>query len=195
MKRNTKMRAVTIGPLTVSAFALSACKGDGEAQSFQNVEQCISASKMVEAKFTEADCRKGFNAAVAENKLSAPRYDAMDVCEQEHGPGKCVTEQRSDGSSVFMPAMMGYMLGSWMNSNNDRDRQYYHNYTPVYPVKGGGYSTSTGYYSSTFGEKSSVASSLISAKPAATVKSAPMSRVAVASRGGFGAARSGGFGG
>jgi uncharacterized protein YgiB involved in biofilm formation len=194
MKRNFAMKTLTIGLLTVSAFALAACQEDGEAQSFQNVEQCISASKMVEAKFTEKDCRDGFAAATAENKLSAPRYDAMQLCEEEHGAGNCVGEQRSDGSSVFMPMMMGYMMGSWMNSDNDRDR-YRHSYVPMYPIKGGGYSTSTGYYSSSFGNKSYASPSALSSKPAATFKSAPMTRVSVASRGGFGGGKTGGFGG
>lgn len=194
MKRTTSMKVLTIGLLTVSAFALAACQEDGEAQSFQNVEQCISASKMVEAKFTEKDCRDGFIAAKAENELSAPRYDAMALCEQEHGEDACVTEQRSDGSSVFMPMMMGYMMGSWMNNGTDRDH-YRHSYVPMYPMKGGGYSTSTGYYSSSFGNKSYASSSALASKPAATFKSAPMTKVSIASRGGFGGAKIGSFGG
>lgn len=193
MKRNSTMKVLTIGLLTVSAFALSACQEDGEAQSFQNVEQCISASKMVDAKFTELDCKNGFTTAQAENLKSAPRYDAMALCEQEHGEDACVSEQRSDGSSVFMPLMMGYMMGSWMNGS-DRDR-YNHSYVPMYPIKGGGYSTSTGYYSSSFGNKSYASPSALSSKPAATFKSAPMSKVSIASRGGFGGAKTSGFGG
>lgn len=193
MKRTNSMKILTIGLLTVSAFALSACQEDGEAQSFKNVEQCISASKVLEAKFTELDCRNGFAAALAENEKSAPRYDAMQLCEQEHGASACVAEQRSDGSSVFMPIMMGYMMGSWM-ADNDRDR-YRHNYVPMYPMKSGGYSTSTGYYASSFGNKSYASPSALSAKPAATFKSAPMSKVSIAARGGFGGARTSGFGG
>lgn len=193
MKRTNSMKILTIGLLTVSAFALSACQEDGEAQSFKNVEQCISASKVDGAKFTALDCRDGFTTALAENKLSAPRYDAMQLCEQEHGASACVAEQRSDGSSVFMPIMMGYMMGSWM-ADNGRDR-YRHNYVPMYPMKSGGYSTSTGYYASSFGNKSYASPSALSAKPAATFKSAPMSKVSIAARGGFGGARTSGFGG
>lgn len=193
MKRSIKMKALTIGLLTVSAFALAACQEDGEAMSFKDVEQCISASMNVDAKFTADDCRKGFEAAVAENKLSAPRYDAQALCEQEHGAGACVVEQRSDGSSVFMPMMMGYMMGSWLNS--DRDTKHYHNYAPVYPIKGGGYASSTGYYTSSFGTKSYASPSALSTKPTPTFKSAPMTKVSIASRGGFGGAKVGGFGG
>ncbi len=191
MKRTSTMKVLTIGLLTVSAFALSACQEEGEAQSFANVEQCISAAKMVDAKFTEADCRKGFDAAVAENQLSAPRYDAMALCEEEHGEDACVGEQRSDGSSVFLPMMTGYMLGSWMNGDNDRR----HSYAPMYPIRGGGYATSSGYYSSSYGNKSYASPSALSSKPAPTFKSAPMSKVSVAAKGGFGGAKTSGFGG
>lgn len=193
MKRNFAMKTLTIGLLTVSAFALAACQEEGEAQSFANVEQCVSASKMVDAKFTAADCEKGFTTAQAENVKSAPRYDAMALCEQEHGPNVCVAETASNGSSVFMPMMMGYMMGSWMN--NSDDRRYNHSYTPMYPVKGGGYATSTGFYSSSFGNKGYASTSALASKPAATFKSAPMTSVSVASKGGFGGAKAGGFGG
>lgn len=193
MKRNFAMKTLTIGLLTVSAFALSACQEDGEALSFKTVEQCISASMQVDAKFTEKDCREGYSAALKENELSAPRYDALQVCEEEHGAGNCVGEQRSDGSSVFLPLMAGYMMGSWMNSDNDKS--YRHSYVPMYPIKSGGYATSTGYYSSSFGSKSYASPSALSSKPTATFKSAPMSKVSVASRGGFGGAKAGGFGG
>lgn len=190
MKRNSTMKVVTIGLLTVSAFALSACQEDSEAQSFANVDQCISAAKMVDAKFTEDDCRKGFDAAVAENKLSAPRYDAMALCEEEHGKNACIGENRSDGSSVFLPMMTGYMIGSWMNGGSSR-----HSYAPMYPISRGGYATSSGYYSSSHGNKSYVSPSVLSSKPSPTFKAAPMTAVSVASKGGFGGAKIGGFGG
>lgn len=191
MKRTSTMKVLTIGLLTVSAFALSACQEDDQATSFKNVDQCISAAMNVDAGFTADDCRKGFEAAVAENKVSAPRYDAMALCEEEHGAGACQVEQRSDGSSVFLPLMMGYMMGSW---NIDKDHKSYA-YAPVYPLKSGGYATASGgYYTSSYGAKSYASPSALSAKAAPTYKSAPMTRVSIASKGGFGA-RVGGFGG
>lgn len=194
MKRTSTMKVMTIGLVTVSAFALSACQDEtSTASTFKDVDQCVSAAKMVDATFTEADCKSGFTAAQAENAKSAPRYDAMSVCEQEHGAGTCVSEARAGGSSVFLPMMMGYMVGSMLN-DNDRDRRYSHSYAPMYPVKGGGYSTATGVYASGFNKSGYVSPATLVTKPTPTVNAAPMTKVTVASRGGFGG-RSSGMGG
>ena len=191
MKRTSTMKVMTIGLVTVSAFALSACQDEtSTANTFKDVDQCVSAAKMVDATFTEADCKSGFTAAQAENASTAPRYDAMAVCEEQHGPSACVAEQRADGSSVFMPMMMGYMVGSMMNN----DRRYSHSYAPMYPVNGGGYSTATGVYSSSLNAKGYVSPAALVAKPSATVNAAPMTKATAASRGGFGG-RSSGMGG
>lgn len=194
MKRTSTMKVMTIGLVTVSAFALSACQDEtSTASTFKDVDQCVSAAKMVDATFTEADCKSGFTAAQTENLKSAPRYDAMAVCEEQHGPEACVAEQRADGSSVFLPMMMGYMVGSMLN-DGDRDRRYSHSYAPMYPVKGGGYSTATGVYTSNFNTKGYVSPAALVTKPSATVNAAPMTKVTAASRGGFGG-RSSGMGG
>jgi len=196
MKRTSVMKVMTIGLVTVSAFALSACQDEtSTASTFKDVNQCVSAAKSVDATFTEADCKSGFTAAQAENASTAPRYDAMAVCEEQHGPAACVAEQRADGSSVFMPMMMGYMVGSMLNNNSsDRDRRYSHSYAPMYPVSGGGYSTATGVYSSSLNSKGYVSPAALVAKPSSTVNAAPMTKATAASRGGFGG-RSSGMGG
>ena len=190
MKRNTTaLRALTIGLLGVSAFALSACNEDDNAQSFKSVEECRSASHQVDAKFTEADCDKGYADAQAQYKESAPRYDAMKTCEEEHGAGNCTEEHRANGGSVFSPFMQGYMMGWLINGNN---RSY--NYTPMYPVYGGGYASAGGHYTSTLGSRSYATTGSF-ARAASTAHAAPMTHASVASRGGFGGAHSGSFGG
>lgn len=190
MKRNTTaMKALSIGLLSVSAFALSACNEDDNAQTFKSVEECRSASHQVDAKFTAADCDKGFTEAQAQYKESAPRYDAMKTCEEEHGDGACTEETRSDGSHTFMPFMTGYMMGWLINGNN---RSY--NYTPMYPVYGGGYASAGGHYAPALGGRSYATTSSF-AKAPSTAHAAPMTHVSIASRGGFGGAHSGGFGG
>lgn len=194
MKRSTNMKALTIGLLTVSAFALAACQQDeATAFSFTNVEQCISASRSVDAGFTEKECRDGFMAAQQSYAQTAPKYADVSVCEAEHGEDACTTAQGSDGGSVFVPLMMGYMMGSMMADNDSKRRSY--TYVPMYAVKGGGYGTSTGFYASSLGTKSYMSTSTFYAKPASTVKSAPMTSVSVSSKGGFGGAKAGSFGG
>lgn len=193
MKRSTNMKALTIGLLTVSAFALAACQDEADAFSFTNVEQCISASRSVEASFTEKECRDGFMSAQQSYAQTAPKYADEKVCESEHGEDACTTVQGSSGGSVFVPLMMGYMMGSMMADNDSKRRSY--TYVPMYSVKGGGYGTSTGFYTSSLGTKSYMSTSTFYAKPASTVKAAPMTAVSIASKGGFGGARAGGFGG
>lgn len=194
MKRSTNMKALTIGLLTVSVFALAACQQEeATAFSFTNVEQCISASRSVDAGFTAQECRDGFDAAQASYTETAPKYAGEDVCESEHGENACTVVQGSDGGSVFVPLMMGYMMGSMMADNDSKRRSY--TYVPMYSVKGGGYGTSTGYYTSSLGTKGYMSTSTFYSKPASTVKAAPMTSVSVASKGGFGGAKAGGFGG
>ncbi len=194
MKRSTNMKALTIGLLTVSAFALAACQQDeATAFRFTNVEQCISASRQVDAGFTAQECRDGFAAAQKSYTETAPKYVDENVCESEHGENSCTVVQGSDGGSVFVPLMMGYMMGSMMADNDSKRRSY--TYVPMYSVKGGGYGTSTGYYTSSLGTKGYMSTSTFYAKPASTVKAAPMTSVSVSSKGGFGGAKAGGFGG
>lgn len=194
MKRSSNMKVLTIGLLTVSAFALSACQqNEADAFSFTNVEQCISASRSVEATFTEKECRDGFAAAQSSYQETAPKYVDQNVCEAEHGEDACVAATGDGGSSIFVPLMMGYMMGSVMADNDSKRRSY--TYVPMYSIKGGGYGTSTGFYTSSLGTKSRMSMSTFYSKPASTVKAAPMTSVSVASKGGFGGARAGSFGG
>lgn len=97
MKRSTNMKALTIGLLTVSAFALAACQEDAAAFNFSNVEQCISASRNVDAGFTEKECREGFAAAQKSYAETAPKYVDEKVCESEHGDNGCTVVQGSNG--------------------------------------------------------------------------------------------------
>jgi len=194
MKRSSNMKVLTIGLLTVSAFALAACQQDeADAFSFTNVEQCISASRSVEATFTEKECRDGFIAAQNSYEKTAPKYADENVCESEHGDNACVAATGSDGGSVFVPLMMGYMMGSMMTDRDSKRHSY--TYVPMYSIKGGGYGTSTGFYASSLGTKSRMSTSTFYSKPASTVKAAPMTAVSIASKGGFGGARAGSFGG
>jgi len=186
MKRNTKLRLTTIGLLTVSAFALMGCQDeDSEAISFRNVQECIGSSKTPDSKFTSSDCETGYKLALDENIKSAPKYDEKLLCEEEHGAQNCVEQHSSGGSSFFTPLMMGYMMGSWSNGQNS----YKHNTVPVYPVAGGGYASSTGYYTKTLNTKAYESGRILSIKPVSTSKFAPMTHTTVASRGGFGGSR------
>jgi uncharacterized protein YgiB involved in biofilm formation len=125
-----------------SAFGLTACGQPPQEEqiteiqfdqprSFQSVEECVE-----ENVYTRSACEDAYEASLEE----VPRFSTLEECEAEHGEGACTapTEEQaqaatgSSGGSWFMPAMMGYMVGSMM-SNTNRGRSFERVYQePVY---------------------------------------------------------------
>lgn len=192
MKRTTKMRTITIGLATASAFALAGCQEEQtNVMTFDSLESCGSAALDASSGISYDECRKAFYDAEAQHRESAPRYDAMALCEEQHGEDACVAEQRGDGTSVFLPLFMGYMLGKTL-AKDDRDRSSSATVfaSPIYRTAAGGYTNINGssYFTSNNGVKTSAGISAFSKAPS-TVTAAPMSRTTISSRGGFGGSR------
>lgn len=189
MKRSTTMRTVTIGLLGGSAFALAACQEEVTMSSFPDVGSCVAAAENDPALGLTADlCTQDFLLAQAEHDRTAPRYDAMDVCEAEHGPEACVQASDGGGGSIIMPLLAGYMIGS-MLSNGARGG---YAAQPLVKNAAGGYSPTNGSaLIRSFGTGAKVSPGVFN--PAATTKGlAPMTKATVSARGGFGGARTGG---
>ena len=73
---------------------------------FGSVEQCMLAGN------PKADCDAAAEKVAADHQASAPRYSDPKSCEAMHGAGNCEPRRSSSGvGDVFMPAMMGFMLG------------------------------------------------------------------------------------
>ena len=94
----------------VSLIVLTACEEPRvDAAVFENLQQCIdypdASSKECEQNYKEA---RGQHAAVA------PKYASEADCQADFGAGQCeqAPYRSSSGGSVFMPLMMGYMMGS-----------------------------------------------------------------------------------
>lgn len=201
-KRSTVVRSALIG---VSAFALAGCKEEVDVSFFQSAEQCRAAvdngSDFASVEFSAADCDAAFRDAREEHAVLAPRYDDLALCEEQHGEGACAPpevaggaeagEQAASHGSVFMPLFMGYMMGSMLSGS-----QRAISGRPLYSDgKGALYNTSgqrMGF--SGPGSTAKVAPTALRA-PANPQVAAPMTRATVASRGGFGAARTSSFGG
>lgn len=198
MKRSKTLRTITIGLATVSAFALAGCKEEQtNVMTFDDLESCGTAALNVSNGISYEDCRKAYFDAEAQHKESAPRYDAMALCEEQHGKDACVVEQRSDGSSVFLPLFMGYMIGKSLNKDDrDRSSSAFVYASPLYRSATGGYTNINGstYFASNNGIKTSTGISSFSRAPS-TITAAPMSRTTISSRGGFGGSRGVSFGG
>jgi uncharacterized protein YgiB involved in biofilm formation len=68
-------------------------------------------------KNTVQECEKYFG----ENaKKSA--FSAKSQCEAEYGVGNCESRKADDGSDVFMPLVVGYMLGNMMSGGGNYNR-------------------------------------------------------------------------
>ena len=60
-------------------------------------------------------CHKAFEDSKKAHAQTAPKFNSKEECEKLHGAGKCTESPHSSGSgSVFMPMMMGYMLGNML---------------------------------------------------------------------------------
>lgn len=171
-----RSRHVTAALLGAAAFTLAACKED----TVETVVVTDPAACAALGEFSREDCEKGYEEAKAQNDATAPRYDAMAVCEEEHGAGNCQPEVTTGGGSVFMPILMGYMMGRMMGGFGAK---------PLYPTAGGQAATADGR--TQFNRMNGVGSApAASYQPAQTTKNmAPMTKTQVQSRGGFGSSR------
>lgn len=178
-KRSTHVALVLMG-----AFALSGCKEEQvDAQAFPDLQSCKAAAN-TGGMFSSADCDTAFAEAQALHVEAAPRYDSLAVCEEQHGEGACGTEQaaQSGGSgSIFMPLMMGYLLGNMMSNARGAAAAQ-----PLYKTADGRFTNAAGTstFSSNAGKAKMSASQFT--KPPSTIGQAPMTKTTAASRGGFG---------
>jgi uncharacterized protein YgiB involved in biofilm formation len=102
--------------VSVSLVALTACdEPKVDASVFKNLDQCkndpMMRSEQCEASFKEA---RGQHASVA------PKYASKADCQADFGEEKCEAApyKTSSGGSVFMPMMMGYMMGSMLGGRS-----------------------------------------------------------------------------
>ncbi|RPE71603.1 uncharacterized protein YgiB involved in biofilm formation [Pacificibacter maritimus] len=180
-----RSKSVAFCILGAASFALAGCQEDKvEAQAYPDVQTCKAEVGQGGLASTE-QCDIAFAEAQALHVEAAPRYESQEVCESQHGEGACGTEAQQVGNSgssgIFMPLLTGYLIGNMLSN-----RAGMANSQPMYKKAGGGFTNAAGSanYSTNKG-KGSVNSSQFS-KPAATMGKAPMSKAAVAARGGFG---------
>jgi uncharacterized protein YgiB involved in biofilm formation len=106
MKRSRYVALLAMG---ASALALSAC-GESETPAgvYTSAEQC-----MADKQFTDDECTKAFETAKKEHEKVAPKYASKADCEADFGAGKCEDspQKTTTGTSMFMPLLVGYMLG------------------------------------------------------------------------------------
>ncbi len=183
MTRTKRSRSVHLALLGAAAFGVAGCKDERvEAQAFPDLASCTAAAADAEGWYSPLDCEAAFAQAEAAHAETAPRYDEMALCEEQHD-GACTEVAGTGGGGVFMPLMMGYMMGSMLsNGRNALAAQ------PLYRAGSGQYATAGG---TTLDRNTGTATVRPAAfRPApSTATAAPMSRATVKATGGFGAAR------
>jgi uncharacterized protein YgiB involved in biofilm formation len=98
--------------LAGTALVLGGCWDDDDKPKLvKNEEDCIKEMNDPEG------CRKAAMLAVEDHEKLAPRYGSQTECEGEFGPDRCQRVER-DGSSWFIPAMAGFMIGRMMDGSN-----------------------------------------------------------------------------
>ena len=120
MKHSRKISLVLLG--TVSALALAACDDDTprEGQAiFETVEQCQAASVQ--------DCDSRFARAMGNHVATGPRYSSQEAC-LERGHERC-TNVSTGAADIWLPAMVGFMVGRALDSSRPVYLQGYQNPT------------------------------------------------------------------
>lgn len=206
MAKRKRSRHVALVLAGTAVLGLAACEDDRvDAQSFPDLESCVAAARENSLWFTEQDCRTNFAAAQQEYLETAPRYESKELCEQEHGVGRCdsdpaqagqeQTAQGSGGGFSFMPLLVGYMMGSMLSRGGGIFSQ------PMVNTADGRYSTPKGDQSFASNRGAGKVPAQTFTRGPSTIGQQPLSRAAVQQRGGFGqsaTSRSGGrssFGG
>ena len=180
MKASAPRRIALLG--AASVMALAGCQEErAEVVVFDDPASCAASG--VEAQV----CAEQYAAAAAEHAETAPRYDALDVCEAEHGAGACIQDEQR--GSIFMPLMAGFLMGQMLSGRGFASRA-------MVPAAGAGYATTDGgTRAGSLSGRGTVGASALTTQATSTRNAAPLTRSTVARSGGFGAARtSGGLG-
>lgn len=110
MKRSRSIALLMMG---AGSIVLTACEEPQvEASIFESVEQCVD-----QPGASRAACEEAFAIAEQQHAVVAPKYANREACEADFGAEQCeqAPEQAQGGGSIFMPLMMGYMMGSMMS--------------------------------------------------------------------------------
>jgi uncharacterized protein YgiB involved in biofilm formation len=156
-----------------------------EALVYASAEEC-----KVEGKIAASECDSQWATATEKQLIAAPKFESEQDCETAHGAGKCRTATMN-GTSVFLPAMVGYLIGRQLSGGGATATQ------PLYPANpatagcGAGASASptsctrTGSGGVVARTGAALASGANAIAPRSAVKSVT-SNTSVISRGGFG---------
>jgi uncharacterized protein YgiB involved in biofilm formation len=102
--------------MSTSLVTLTACdEAKVDASIYETLDQCKRAPGT-----TPDQCEMSFKEASSQHAAVAPKYTTEADCQADFGTGKCEVApyKTSSGGSVFMPLMMGYMMGSMLGGRS-----------------------------------------------------------------------------
>jgi len=157
--------------MSASLIALTACEEPQvDASIYKTVAQCKR-----DPTNTSDQCESSFKEARSQHAAVSPKYSSAADCQADFGANKCEASpyKTSNGGSVFMPMMMGYMMGSMIGGRSSMISQ------PLYQSSKSPNSFRTADYRNA-GSKTGPT------KVARSVTNRPTFKAATISRGGFG---------
>jgi uncharacterized protein YgiB involved in biofilm formation len=187
MKRSASVSLVLMASVSAMA-ALSAC-GEAPADSkpdnggtFANKAECV-------AVYDQETCDAADKLARQEHVQNAPKFNDRASCVAQFGADMCRPASEYGGASnIFVPAMMGYLLGSAMStpaplyygpgSYRERERRGAGYAAPIYS-SGRGYSSRAPIGTAPYSSKSSISTK-------GNLKSSTAMTPPASMRGGFG---------
>jgi uncharacterized protein YgiB involved in biofilm formation len=188
MKRSTRVSLVLLTSVSAAA-ALSGCEPAPQTPAdnggtFANKAECV-------AVYDEATCEAADKLAQKEHLQNAPKFNDRQACIEQFGPDMCRPASVYGGSGdVFMPMMLGYMMGSAMStpaplyygpgSYRERERRGSGYMAPIY-TSGRGYGRGAPIGTAPFNAKAGTGVSTKGSLKSSTAMTPPSSI-----RGGFG---------
>lgn len=179
-----RSKRVAIAIIGATAFALAGCREEQvDAAAFPDLQSCTNEASRG-GMFSVQDCEASFSQAEALHVESAPRYDSLAVCEEQHGTGACGSEaDAAPGGSggIFMPLLAGYLIGKMLGGRTGMSAGQ-----PLYKTSDGRFTNAA--RSSTYSSNRGAAKLSTSqfTRPTSTIGKTPMTSATASSRGGFG---------
>jgi len=155
----------------VSLIALSGCEEPRvDAAVFDSLQQCVD-----DGSVPREQCEQNYKEARSQHAAVAPKYSSKEDCQADFGQEKCerAPYQSSTGGSIFMPMMMGYMMGSMIGGRRSMASQ------PLYRSAQSPNSFRTA-------DNKNVGSTTGRTRVASSATSRPAVKSSTVSRGGFG---------
>ena len=85
-----RSKRVSIAIVGAAAFTLAGCEEEKvDAAAFPDLQSCLADAERG-GMYSEQECETAFDAAQTLHVESAPRYDSLEVCEEQHGEGGVV---------------------------------------------------------------------------------------------------------